>query len=375
MLATKRRVMLCLAALGLAACASTGDAGPEYLGGFARAFAWSPDGLLLVAVGRTDLTVYDGHSLGVLRTIRTRNSAAAYEVHRVPASVTFSHDGALLTTAAFDSGATLWDAHTWARSRELAASEKITSVAFLGDSVQLAGAGPRGPLAVWDARTGEVIWTALDAPSGVLSIAASADGKWLAAGTQDGRLVLWDLAKKKAIANSQALPGRVLSVAISPDASRVAASAECVDVRIWETADGALAQHRIDPIQPSPEQSQGKAILGLAALVGNLASFRTIHAPSGAMAASSTYAPSQFACQMNFSPNGALLGVVHHSEEFSGSYHTEVFDLASGKMLSRLHGTMSGVAFRPDNSMAATSGNLHLRVFDPLTGTEQANIP
>jgi len=366
--------IVCLTVFGLAACASTSDAGPEYLGGFARAFAWSPDGDFLVAASRTDLRVFDGRELALQRTIPTLNSAARYRIHQSPASVAFSRDGGTLATAAFDSGITLWDAHSWQRKVQIPASEMVTSLAFAGDGNELVGVGPKGPLALWDARTGEKLWTALEAPSGVLSIAASTDGKWLAAGTQDGRIVLWDLTARKILAQSQVQPGRVLSVAFSPDASRLASSAECVDVRIWETQHGLQAQHLIDSSKPTPEQSQGRAILGLAALVSNVASFRTIHAPSGAMPPSSNSAPTQFDCQISFSPNGRLLGTVHHSEELSASYHTEIYDVETGKLLARLHGTMSGVAFSPDNSMAVTSGVLHLVVFDPLTGSEKAAI-
>jgi len=366
--------LLCLAAACLASCASTGDVGPEYLGGFARAFAWSPDGSSLVAVRRTDLRVYEGHDFALQRTIATLDAAAAYRVHQAPATVAFTRDGARLATAAFDSGATIWDAHSWERLLRIPATEKITAIGFAGDSMQLAGGGPKGPLAVWDSRSGEKLWTAIEEPSGVLAIAASSDGKWLAAGTEDGRIVLWDLPARRQVAQSARLPGRVLSVAFSPDATRLASTAECVDVRMWETRSGALAQHPIDPAVPSPEQASGRAIAGLAALVSNVASFRTIHAPSGAVPSASAYAPPAFDCQMAFSADGRLLGIVHHSEELSASYHTEIFDAASGGLLSRLHGTMSGVAFSPDGSLAATSGILHLLLFDPLTGLEKSQI-
>jgi len=366
------RFLLGLAAICLASCASTVDVGPVYLGGFARAFAWSPDGAQLVAVRRTDLRVFDGRSFELQRTVDTLDAAAGYRIHQSPASATFSRDGSVLATAAFDAGMTIWDTHSWERLLRIPASEKITSIAFAGESKQLIGAGPRGPLALWDSRSGQRLWTAIEEPSGIVAIAASRDGKWLAAGTQGGRVVLWDLPAHTVVAQSEIQPGSVLSVAFSPDGSTLASTAECSDVRVWDTASGVLAQHPIDPAATSPERARGQAILGLAALLSNITSFRSNHSPSGAIATTSRDGAPVFDCQLAFSPDGRLLGVVHHSEELTGSYHTEIFDLERSELLSRVHGTMSGVAFNPDGSIAATSGILHLLLFDPRTGEEKA---
>ena len=364
-----------LAALLLAGCAASGPGGPEYLGGYARAIAWSPDGAVLVAVGRTDLHVFDGRSLTSRHTIATLDPAAPYQVHRRAASLAFARAGDLAATAAFDAGVTLWDAATWQRALQIPATQAISAVTFAGDSQQLVGAGATGPLAIWDARSGLRLATLLAEPSGVLTVAVSADGKWLAAGTLDGHVVLWDLPSRTVVARSPVQPGGVLSVAFAPDGTHLASSAQCVDVRLWDTQGGMTQRPVIDVSRPSPAQTKGQALLGLAALVSNVASFRSIHAPSGALPSGGSYTPTQFDCQIAFSADGALLGVVHHAEEFSGSYHTEVFEVASGALLARMDKTMSGVAFRADGALAATSGILHVIVFDPRSGVERASVP
>ena len=166
--------------------AAASEVGQVFLPGFARSLAWSPDGSVLIAVRPTELRIYDGQTLSLRQTIRSLDSTAGYKVRLPPASAIFTRDGKLFATAAFDQGATLWDAATWKRTRQIKDSKGVTSIAFNSDGTLLVGAGPTAGLSIWEAATGATRWVAAAPSSGVAAIAVSPDDKWLAVGTTSG---------------------------------------------------------------------------------------------------------------------------------------------------------------------------------------------
>jgi len=153
----------------------------------------------------------------------------------------------------------------------------------------------------------------------------------------------------------------------------LASSAACVDVRIWDTNGNLKMQDRVGSSNIAKEQ-QAAALKGLALIVENIASFRTLGQP---FIPNDRYLEGRkldFNCPIAFSPNGKLIGLVRHSEELSSTTHTEIYDVESGRRLSRVNGTMSSVAFSPDGSKVITSEILHLLRFNPNTGGEQVEF-
>jgi WD40 repeat protein len=357
-----------VAVLATAMRAIAGEPSDTFLPGFARAVAWSPDGALLVAVRPTELRVYDGRTLSLRQTVRSLDPAAGRRLRLPAATAVFTPDGRMLATAAFDRGVTLWDTATWNRLLQIPNTGGVTSLAFVHDGTGLAGAGPSAALAIWDTGTGTEKWLARAAPSGVAAIAVSPDDTWLVAGTMEGEIELWSLGDQAVAARSQRQAGAVLSVAFSPDGSTIAYSAACVDIGILRTDDKPALPASMEYTLSAAVQRNAAAVSGLALVVANAASFRSLGLPRIPDTSFVERRKVDFYCPVRFSPDGKQLGAVRHSETLGRSINAEIYDVASAQLQSRVGGAMSTLAFAPDGSRVVASGILHLLIFDPKTG-------
>jgi tetratricopeptide (TPR) repeat protein len=109
-------------------------------------------------------------------------------------------------------------------------------VAFSPDGRQLAAGTVNGVVKVWDLGTRQQRLALRGHPQRVHSLAFSADGRLLASGAQDrGPVRLWDLKTGKEL-RTFGLGGLV---ALNPDGSRVACALQNGQVRVWSSAGGA----------------------------------------------------------------------------------------------------------------------------------------
>jgi WD40 repeat protein len=125
----------------------------------------------------------------------------------------------------------------------------LRGIAFSPDSKTLVSVGDRGPIIVWDAVTGQELWSFqshTNPASGVIGVDAVAfapDGKTFATGGDDRVVRVWDLARKEERLVLRDNPFEISSIAYSPDAKLLVAACGSVHdlpghVQIWDAATG-----------------------------------------------------------------------------------------------------------------------------------------
>ena len=124
----------------------------------------------------------------------------------LPDSVAFSPDGTRIATASADGTAKVWDAATGQELFTLVGHTRgVTSVVFSPDGTQIATGSADKTARVWEAATGKLLQTLLGHTEGVTSVAFSPDGTHLAAASLDGttRLYLLRIEDLLALARSR----------------------------------------------------------------------------------------------------------------------------------------------------------------------------
>jgi WD40 repeat protein len=160
-------------------------------------------------------------------------------------AVAFSPDGTLLAAAggatkAYAGWLALWDART---GEVLSGSEGDTrgfAVAFSPDGNALASGGKAEAVPVWGTRTGSIVRQFDQGHGkGVYAVAFSRDGRRLITAGADGVLKIWDLQSDKQISTDRQRvtrrghTGPVRCLAVSPDGTLLATGGDDHTVRVW----------------------------------------------------------------------------------------------------------------------------------------------
>jgi WD40 repeat protein len=126
----------------------------------------------------------------------------------------------------------------------------VNALVFSPNGKMLLAVGNRGPITLWDARTGNEVWSFTshrNPSSDVVAVEAAAfapDGKAFATGGIDRTVRVWDIATRKERLALRRNRDWIISVAYSPDGTVLAAASGRVhdepgDVHFWNAASGA----------------------------------------------------------------------------------------------------------------------------------------
>jgi WD40 repeat protein len=200
-----------------------------------RSLSYLPDGRQVVSAGRDgSLRIWDSTSTQQLHCLSDEEDPACW--------VACSPDGATLACAAWHSFS-LWDVRTAKRLRKIPASLGYPgSLAFSPDGKRLVTGGHDSPVCVWDAGTGELVWSTEHFPAAKHDLARcvgfSPDGKTILLAAY-GVLRRWRAADGAPLAEFLRSQDPITSFVFSPDGKLLSTLGENGTVRLWEVATSA----------------------------------------------------------------------------------------------------------------------------------------
>jgi eukaryotic-like serine/threonine-protein kinase len=332
---------------------------------------FSPDGKRLASVGScytqpsklvpAEVRVWDALTGKELLTLKGLASANL--------NLAFSPDGKHLARPGDDS-VKVWDAHT---GQELLSLQgHCDNVSFSPDSRLLIGAGFE--LKVWDVQTGREV------PSPIHSgrcVAYSPDGKRLATGARDGAVKVWDAESGQELFSFKGHTDEVTAVAFRPDGTRLASASSDGTVKVWDATANpgprTLSSHtgsvsgvilspdgkRVAGVSRDPATMERAVVVWDAQTGQELLKLRGNHYGRGSLA---------------FSPDGKRLAGISQ-DPTTKERSVKVWDAQTGQELHSLNHGGSSAAFSPDGKRLATgSGTSEVKVWDAQSGQELLSL-
>ncbi len=224
---------------------------PTYLtyrghAGRVTAVAWSPDGKY-IASGGDDHTIQVWSALTGTRLLVSQGHSGG-----VPA-VAWSPDSTLIASAsagpsvsggpAGDNTVQVWNASTGQSIYSYHGhSSGITDVAWSPTGDRIASSSSDYTVQVWDATTGQHALVLRTHSWYEWTVAWSPDSKRLASGGPDNAIWIWDATTGKILYTYHANVEGVTSLSWSPDGTHIASTDSNFSVQVWDTTDGKTLQ-------------------------------------------------------------------------------------------------------------------------------------
>jgi WD40 repeat protein/tRNA A-37 threonylcarbamoyl transferase component Bud32 len=347
--------------------------------------AFSPDGHLLASVSHD-------------RTLKLWDSASGQEVLSLKGhdtyvqSVAFSPDGKQLATGSGDQTVKLWAVDTYQEVRTLGfQTGMVNSVDVSRDGKRFVSASSReldaqgvpqpGAVKVWDAATGQELFSPTGHTAEVSSVCFSPDGTRLASAGggfhRDGKQLrrwsevnIWDADNGKLIFALAGHMDRATAVTFSPDGTRLATASWDKTVRVWNALTGVQERElhgHTDTVWSVAFSPDGKQLASSA----RDKTVRLWDLTTGQEAFVLQGHTKSVSC-VAYSGDGETLA--------SGSFDQTVklWNPKTGQEITTLRGHTEGVmglAFSPDNRRLASTELLGtLKVWDVASGQEALSL-
>jgi WD40 repeat protein/serine/threonine protein kinase len=242
--------------------------------------------------------------------------------------------------------------------------------AFSPDCRQIAAGAQDGTVLVWDAGTGNPLYTL---PEGqgmpVHHLTYSPDSRYLAAAMHTGRVLVWDATRGERLPTLEAHQGRIWQVAFGPDSRQLASTGNDGNIRLWDVTSGkevgSLPRQEV-PAKGVVFRPDGRLLS--AGADGTV----KVWDPATGRELSSYRGSVKYVGLALFSPDGRRLAWA------TNEGIVKVWDTATGQEQCTLQGhtfDVRGVAFSPDGQRLATAGfDKTIRLWDAATGRETLTI-
>lgn len=317
---------------------------------------FSPDGKRLVTVTNGNLPrIWD---------VKTGRELMQFAGHLDFVSLaSFSPDGSRLLTASDDKTARIWNAFTGEEILSLTHDDWVWHAAFSTDGKRVVTSSG-AQVFIWNAETGEKLFTLNGHVSTVHVAAFSPDGAMLATGSYDRKVIVWDANTGEALFTLSGHTGSVFSLAFSADGKQLISSSDDGTLRIWdvtlergEALTIPFADGRGEKVVFTPN---GKILIAIEG--GKLKLWNVESGNETRDFSDNTNAVTSFA----LSPEGSLLAVAR--DDFSVTLYNPA-STTGLRTWSAHTGRVNALAFSPGGKWLATaSDDYKVIVWDLSTG-------
>ena len=286
----------------------------------------------------------------------------------------FSPDGAWLAAGDNENRVRVWDALTGQTIYSLPGhTGRLHGVAFSSDGQRIASASHDKSARIWDASTGDLIRVLEGHTDPVWSVAFRPDGKQIASGAGElygrGEVTIWDTTTGEKLC---AIPGANFAACaeFGPDNRSLASAGDGQTVRVWDPSTGRELfwfPGDNEPITTVAYSPRGDC-LAAAGWSGTIMLWDVARGRSLPVLKGHTSAVRSLA----FSPDGTRIASASRDQT------VKVWDMKTYQEVISLRGhtdTVRAVAFSPDGTRIASSGiDGTLRVWDARPSGPEAPV-
>jgi WD40 repeat protein/tetratricopeptide (TPR) repeat protein len=275
-------------------------------------------------------------------------------------SVRYSPDGKRIVSGAGNpnGGETkVWDAATGQEIFTLKGHVGgVNSVAFSPDNLRIVTGSSDNTMKLWDAATGTELLALKGHLDGVTSVAFSPDGRRVVTGGVDTKVKVWDAESGQEVLALKT-QGGVRSVAFSRDGDRVATGSDGQSTKVWDARTG----------REILDMNTGGAAVAFSPDGKRIATGADVRDAETGKQVLSLKGHTGFIRCVAYSPDGKRIATA------SEDHTAKVWDAESGREIFTLNGhtgRLTSVAFSPDGKRIVTGGDSAAKVWDADKGQE-----